>query len=194
MKRKEINWSHIQKDIDLGMTWKEIRISYGLCSATIAKARKNGMVKFRDSSAAQTLAWKVGKQDPAVFRTLEHRKIMSKLGGYRPRAGRCKKFLYLKKDGTKVWLQGTWEVKLADFLESKNLNWDKNRVGYKYSFEEKDHLYFPDFWLKDLDVYVEVKGYETEKDKSKWNQFPFQLFVVRKQEIQNLDSWWKEQF
>jgi hypothetical protein len=40
---------------------------------------------------------------------------------------------------------------------------------------------------------VEVKGYETEKDRAKWKQFPFKLLVVKKQEIQDLTSWWNKQ-
>ena len=33
------------------------------------------------------------------------------------------------------------------------------------------------------DPYVEVKGYETDRDKAKWNQFPKKLLIIKKNEI-----------
>jgi hypothetical protein len=43
--------------------------------------------------------------------------------------------------------------------------------------------YFPDFFLEDLNLYIEIKGYETDRDKAKWSQFPQRLRVIRKKEI-----------
>jgi hypothetical protein len=156
-------------------------------------AVKNGKLKMRSISDAQKLAWKTGKQNIEIYRTPEHRKKMSKFGGLKPNAGRCKHIKYSKKDGNIIDIQGTWELRFVKFLDDKNILWDKNKVGYKYMFENKEHLYFPDFYLKDFNVYVEVKGYETDRDREKWKQFPFKLLIVKKQEIQDLLSWWSLQ-
>lgn len=43
--------------------------------------------------------------------------------------------------------------------------------------------YTPDFYLPDLDLYIEVKGYETDKDRSKWSQFTNNLEVWNKSKL-----------
>lgn len=191
MKRKDRNWSEIQVAYDAGMTWRDIQSKFEVCNATLSWARKNGHLKCRTMSEASKLSWTNGKQDPSVYRTPEHRKIMSRFGGLKPNAGRCRHIKYTRKDGRVVDLQGTWEHQFVQFLDQQNVKWERNRVGYKYNFDGKEREYFPDFFLPNLNLFIEVKGYETEKDRSKWNQFPFKLVVVKKQEIQDLTAWWK---
>lgn len=190
MNRQLRNWKEIQNAHDQGLTWRSIRNKFNLCYATITWAKKNGLLTLRGMSSANKLAWKIGTRNVEKYRTSEFRKKQSRFGGLKLRAGRCKSVLYTKKDGTQVWIQGSWEEKFALFLDSQNVNWTKNRVGYKYEYNGKNHLYFPDFHLPDFSFYVEVKGYETDKDRAKWKQFPFKLLVVKKQEIQDLASWW----
>lgn len=191
MKREQRNWTKMQSAYDSGMTWRDIQTKFDVCSATLAWARKNGYLHCRSMSDASKLSWSSGRQDPAVYRTPEHRKIMSRFGGLRTRAGRCSHIKYTKSDGTVVDLQGSWEFKFAEFLDHNKIEWERNRVGYKYVFDGKGSNYFPDFFLPSLNVYVEVKGYETDKDRAKWKQFPFKLLIVKKEEIQDLDKWWK---
>ena len=191
MKRSQRNWTEMQSAYDNGMTWRDIQIKFDVCSATLAWARKKGHLRCRTMSEASKLSWTSGKQDPAVYRTAEHRKIMSRFGGLRARSGRCSHVKYTKTDGSIVDLQGSWEVKLAEFFDCNEVKWERNRVGYRYVFNDKESNYFPDFFLPHFNVYVEVKGYETEKDRAKWKQFPFKLLIVKKEEIHDLDRWWK---
>lgn len=44
--------------------------------------------------------------------------------------------------------------------------------SFAYIFEGKERKYTPDFYLVDSDEYVEIKGYKTDKDAAKWEQFP----------------------
>jgi hypothetical protein len=46
----------------------------------------------------------------------------------------------------------------------------------------------PDFYLIESDTYVEVKGYKTEKDEAKWNQFPKhrKLKILMKEDLISL--------
>jgi hypothetical protein len=189
MRRHDINWEQIQSDYNNGLTWREIQKKFNLCSATLAWGRKNNYLTCRTLSEATILSWKNGKQKAETFQTPKHRKIMSKFGGYKENSGRCKHISFAKKDGKIVKLQGTWEEKLAMFLDEKDIKWERNRVGYKYQFKNKEHQYFPDFYLPEHKIYIEVKGYETERDKAKWSEFPFKLFIVKKQEIQDLTAW-----
>jgi len=164
---------------------------FKLCHATLAWASKNKFITLRSKSDACKLAWKNGNQNAEKYRTPEHRKRMAKFGGLKPNAGRCKHISYLCQNGDVVDIQGTWELKFVTFMDLGNIRWERNRVGYKYIFNDKDHLYFPDFFLPELDVYVEVKGYEIERDRHKWRQFPFKLLIVKKEEIEDLPLWLK---
>lgn len=188
----KIDWEECQRLYDTGLSWKELRRN-GYSHNGICWAVKNNKLKFRLSSETNRLTHKLGKVDYSVYRTEKHKKIMSKLGGLRPNSGRCKHIKYTMRDGRVIDLQGTWELKLATFLDEKKMEWDRNRVGYKYIFDKKEKTYFPDFifTLLDKTVYLEVKGYETEKDRSKWSQFPFPLQILKKNEIQDLESWYK---
>ena len=187
---KNIDWETCKKSYDSGMTWNELVKKFHISNEAIRWAIKNNKIKTRNISEAQKLAWKYGKQKAEIYKTPEHRRKMSIFGGYRENSGRIEKSIYIK-NGQRIWLQGSWEVKMANFLDTNSIEWEKNRIGYKYIFNGREHLYFPDFYLKDYQVYVEVKGYETERDRAKWSQFPFKLIVIKKQEIQDLDSWWK---
>lgn len=74
-------------------------------------------------------------------------------------------------------------------LESKHyfgkigIKWNRNKNRFSYIYENKERFYTPDFYIESIDAYVEVKGYETEKDKSKWKQFNHRILIWKKQEI-----------
>lgn len=57
---------------------------------------------------------------------------------------------------------------------------------FEYIFENKKRLYFPDFYLPQYDFWIEIKGYETPKDKAKWNYFPLTLKVLKKCDIKKI--------
>lgn len=59
-----------------------------------------------------------------------------------------------------VSVQGTWELILANKLNSLNINWTRCnnlKINYNKDFLKKN--YIPDFYLPDFDVYLEVKGF-----------------------------------
>jgi hypothetical protein len=55
-----------------------------------------------------------------------------------------------------------------------------------YQFDGRTRRYTPDFYLPLEDVYVEIKGYKTEKDEAKWSQFPERLVVLMKEELHSM--------
>lgn len=71
-----------------------------------------------------------------------------------------------------VDLDGTWELRYAKFLDSNNISWERCKRRFSYIYKNKNHYYTPDFYLPDLNIYVEIKGYEVELDRIKWSQFP----------------------
>lgn len=61
-----------------------------------------------------------------------------------------------------IKVQGTWEKAYADFLNENKKPWIKNRkTSFQWTKGLNDikHVYYPDFYLPDDDVYVEIKGF-----------------------------------
>jgi hypothetical protein len=86
-----------------------------------------------------------------------------------------------------VKLKGSWELKTAQWLDSQGLKWIHEDGPFPYVWEGKNKNYFPDFFLEEHNLYLEVKGYKTERDKAKWNQFPHVLLIIDKDIIHHLD-------
>ena len=98
--------------------------------------------------------------------------------GWSPKAGRCKKILYKSNIAGQVLLDGTWELKVARYLDDNKINWVRNVNRFPYiDYNNKERTYCPDFYLSDTDVYIEVKGYKTKLDECKWTQFTKKLVI-----------------
>jgi len=76
---------------------------------------------------------------------------------------------YTRKDGTVIMMDSTWEVMMADKLNELDIKWERDpgmKLEYKTRGGRKRN-YIPDFYLPDLDIYIEVKGYWTDAAKHK---------------------------
>ena len=108
--------------------------------------------------------------------------------GWDNKAGRCKKYKYHSPVAGEVSLDGTWELKVAKWLDKHGYRWTRNTVFFQYyNLEGKLATYTPDFYIHEFNSYLEVKGYETDLDRCKWSQFPSNLIVWKKAEIEALD-------
>ena len=96
--------------------------------------------------------------------------------------GRTKQIIV---DGIK--LQGQWEVDFYKWAKEKGLNPVRPSKGFKYVWNG-ERTYFPDFYIEKLQLYVEVKGYETDRDKAKWQSFPTPLSIIKAKEIDQIRS------
>lgn len=76
----------------------------------------------------------------------------------------------------------SWEVIFVKYLESTGYKWKRNKIGFEYFWEDDIHLYYPDFYIEDLDLYVEVKGYKRDRDDYKWKSVN-NLLVIKAKEI-----------
>lgn len=85
-------------------------------------------------------------------------------------------------------LKGNWELKTAQWLDSLNINWENETNPHDYFWNEGWHKYFPDFFLPDYNSYIEVKGYKTDRDAAKWNQFNDKLIIIDKRNINKLNE------
>lgn len=66
---------------------------------------------------------------------------------------------YVKKDGTIVMLDSSWEEALARRLDDLGIDWIRPNDPIQYKTEDgKVHNYFPDFFLPDHDLYLDPKN------------------------------------
>lgn len=82
-------------------------------------------------------------------------------------------------------LNGRWELLVAEFLDSKQIKWTNKIDGINYQWKGKEHLYFPDFYLEDMNMYIEVKGFERERDRAKWKSMD-NLIIIKLKEINKI--------
>ena len=75
-------------------------------------------------------------------------------------------------------LHGTWELKYAQFLDSNNIKWERCKIRFPYLYQGSTHYYTPDFYLIDTNEFIEIKGYQTDRDLCKWEQFPKELKLI----------------
>jgi hypothetical protein len=75
------------------------------------------------------------------------------------KVGQCKWFNNIRPDGSVVKLQGTWELAFAKWLDEQNIEYDthKGRIGYNYT-DGILRSYYPDFFVKTWDSFVEIKN------------------------------------
>lgn len=95
--------------------------------------------------------------------------------------GRVKQIEY---NGLKF--HGTWELEFYKYCEANLIKCERVLKSFPYEWNNSQHSYFPDFYLPVLDVWIEVKGYKTERDDAKWRHFPFNHVVIASDEIKSI--------
>jgi len=103
-----------------------------------------------------------------------------------PRKGsykNSKRCSYTSKIAGKVMLDSTWELEYAKYLDENKIKWKRNLIKFPYHYRNRLCYYIPDFYLIEEDVYIEVKGYQTKRDDAKWNEFPYKLIILKKEEL-----------
>lgn len=85
-----------------------------------------------------------------------------------------------------VKFKGRWEVIVAKWLDQNRIKWLHEYKSFSYEWNGI-RKYYPDFYLPDFDLFLEVKGYETERDLAKWNSVS-NLIVFKLNEIKKIKS------
>jgi len=86
-----------------------------------------------------------------------------------------------------IKLKGTWEVETAKWLDTQNISWTNVITGFDYEWNNATHLYYPDFYLPEFDCYIEVKGYERDRDRAKWKSLD-NLIILKQKEINKIKN------
>lgn len=92
-----------------------------------------------------------------------------------------------KYDYKGIKLDGSWELIVAQYLDFNNIKWERTRKGFEYIWNNDKHIYYPDFYLTDYNVYIEVKGFETERDYIKWKSLS-NLIIIKRKEIDDIKN------
>jgi len=84
-------------------------------------------------------------------------------------------------------LKGSWELLVAKWLDENNIKWTNIIEGFDYEWEGSKHIYYPDFYLLEYDKYIEVKGFERERDRCKWKVVN-NLIIIKKDDITKIKN------
>lgn len=197
MNSKIVDWVEVQKFYDDMKSIKETVDHFRVGFSTIVKATKRGQFKSRGRAATAELRRcnKIIKPYTITEECREKRRESMRkavLEGRQktPRPWGSKMTIYKATNtaGKEETLHGGWEKIVADYMNANNITWNKVKESFSYEWEGRIHQYFPDFFLADMNIYIEVKGYETDRDRCKWSDFPHKLLVIDKRNIKKLDD------
>lgn len=143
---------------------------------SLSSLRCNSSLRMTEKTR---LAWKKKLSDAIKRRYAD---------GWMPKAGRCKKIKYSSFIAGEISVDGSWELLVAKYLDKLGVMWNRNTKRFPYFKEDSFEVsyYTPDFYVEDWDSYIEVKGYETELDRTKWKQFWYKLLVWKKDKIKEI--------
>ena len=81
--------------------------------------------------------------------------------------------------GEDVWLDSSWEVTFVEALNRANIEWRRPKPLRWTDPSGKERLYYPDFWLPNLTVYVDPKNpYCCAKDVAKMKAVSRDYYVI----------------
>jgi hypothetical protein len=73
--------------------------------------------------------------------------------------GSRKPILYFNPfENKEIWLDSSWEKEIADLLIEKNIKWIRPNFIRWIDSQDKKHLYYPDFFLPDHNIYLDPKN------------------------------------
>ena len=84
-------------------------------------------------------------------------------------------------------MRSSWEVKVAKWLDDNNIKWKYESSECRFELSN-DRTYVIDFYLPELDKYIEVKGWWDEYSKIKYNEAikKLNLCIIDKRNINNI--------
>ncbi len=194
LKIEQINWKEVQNFYDENNTYADICNKWDLNTALVAKAIKLGLLKTRSRIETARLRGKLKnrklseKAKQKISQSMRKAVLEGRQKTPKPYGKFCTLYKATNWKGEIETLQGGWENLVATYLTNKQVKWERPKQSFTYIFENKQHEYFPDFYLPNFDIYIEVKGQKQQKDFKKWEYFPKRLLVIDKDSIYNLEQ------
>lgn len=88
-------------------------------------------------------------------------------------------WFYNPYENKEVLLESSWEVEIAEYLNDKQIEW--NRPGFILwkDSSNKTRRYFPDFYLPDFDMYLDPKNpYCMKRDTEKMSKVSMTVNII----------------
>lgn len=121
-----------------------------------------------------------GKAGTVEKEMLRKKRISDKMklvgGGYRRGSGRGKKGWYKG-----YWCDSSWELAWVIYNLEHGVQFTRNEEKFKYLKEGTEHHYIPDFKMNEC--FIEIKGYDSDDWQNKLEQFPHDLKILYKSEM-----------
>jgi hypothetical protein len=169
--------------------WNEYRKGKHLQKASnqYIKAKENGCTCVISDETRQ----KLSDSSKGRLHTEESKeklsKIMKDAAKDNPNYSFSKNKYFKKEIINGFRMDSSWESIFANYLNQHNIIWVKNKKSFRYIFENEEHSYYPDFYLEDFNLYIEIKGHETEKDKAKYKSVK-DLIVLKQNDIKKIKT------
>jgi hypothetical protein len=151
--------------------------------------KSNEETKQKISESLRGREWKASSEEVESERRRKISESMKKnplAGGYRKGSGVGKGCWHHSPIAGDVYLDSTYEKRVAKCLDENNVMWERNIERFPYEYAGKTHFYIPDFKIEG--TFVEVKGYVTEKDIAKWKFFPHNIIILKNVDIINMEQ------
>lgn len=139
--------------------------------------------------------WSLGKAKTEEAENERRRKISEtmkknpKAGGIRKGSGRGKKGWYKG-----YFCDSTYELVYVIYNLDHNISFKRADISYTYTYNNQEHLYYPDFELKDGTL-VEIKGYMTGQTYAKINAVKDRkLIVLQEKDLEYAFNYVKENY
>lgn len=100
-----------------------------------------------------------------------------KIGGYRNGSGRGRSGWYKG-----YWCDSSWELAWVVYNIDHGIKFERNTEKFDYLFKDKRYKFIPDFKLEN-DIFVEIKGYYSDRWEAKLRQFLYKIEVLYAEEI-----------
>lgn len=192
-RKKQIDWKAVQEFYDNNHSTADVCKEFKTNFKKISDASKAGDFIPRSRPETRRLLRKEkfkhsGESIAKIRNSMRLAVIEGRHKAPRPYGTKCIHYKHTSWLGNVEHLQGSWEKRVAEHLDLKQYTWCKPRTSFTYTWNNNLHEYFPDFYIEELDAYIEVKGYKQDRDVAKWSQFPHKLIIIDKTNLNNLDQ------
>lgn len=116
--------------------------------------------------------------------------------------GKTKWIEHVKRDGTHIKCQGSWELAYAEYLDLNQIDYNAHIGALWYDAADgKKRVYLPDFYLIDTNLYIDIKNdYLLKVDSDKLERVKkcnpnINLKIITKKDLMKLkliDQWGKK--
>lgn len=146
---------------------RKIRISNTLIANKVNVGEKNGMKKLEARKKVSESRKNMSAENRKIYADAQ-RKAWADGKFANVKVGRCKWYVIDTPNGP-MKVQGTWELKYAEYLMENNIPFYSHRGRIPYTdLDGVAHSYYPDFYLPGVDTYIDIKApyiYDMTKEK-----------------------------